>query len=658
MSMSKAKRVEFIHKNIRMLKGDKGTLDTDRMEAYQYYRADKKIVDAGEGRSQATTTDLQDTIEWIKPSLLEIFAGGDDIVNLQPVGPEDVEPVKKQNVLVNHQLRVKNAWFDIFYDLLHDALLQKIGVVKYQWHRKHDSVEKEFVGLTDREFAAELQDEQASIVEGTHTSQDVGLDDLTGLPVQEHDVTIRYAVTDEYPLIEAVPPEEFGFPLDVARIKDAYFVYHRTRMKRYDFIRKYGKAALKKALAEPEASTQLDDTGVRYERYADLGGVTFVQDEKTKDVYVYECYYYEPDTGKARVTRIVGDQVLMDEDNPYKRPPFVVFSALRLSHRVCGQSMHDVLRDIQRIRTSLLRQIMDFTYFVNNGMLLVDPTKLVMLDDIKNNNRPGALIRTIGDPGGAVVPLNKGNMSPEVFAFHEFMLKERDYHSGVTRSFQGVNPDILNKTWRGQREQVYQASQRITLMARIIAEDLVKPLVTEIVNMNLMFLDRDVAIRYLGDWVEITPDNIVGRFDVIVNVGLGTTEKATTVQEMQQLLNLYAQMLGSGAQVVTSENVYNAMAELLRAMGYKNVDDFVTNPQLSQAIQALIQAVAPMAQGNPQLAPIIQRVMMLVGGRPEQVTGQTARTGEGQTVAEQPQISAQPMQLPVSASAEMPDYFG
>jgi len=42
-----------------------------------------------EGRSSFVDTTVQDSIEWIKPSLMRVFASGDEIVKFNPVGPEE-----------------------------------------------------------------------------------------------------------------------------------------------------------------------------------------------------------------------------------------------------------------------------------------------------------------------------------------------------------------------------------------------------------------------------------------------------------------------------------------------------------------------------------------------------------------------------------------
>src|SRR5437660_1025157 len=66
-------------------------LSDERATALSYYMGDMaKDMPAPEGRSQAVSTDVADTIEGLMPPLMDIFAGGDDVVRFDPVGPQDV----------------------------------------------------------------------------------------------------------------------------------------------------------------------------------------------------------------------------------------------------------------------------------------------------------------------------------------------------------------------------------------------------------------------------------------------------------------------------------------------------------------------------------------------------------------------------------------
>jgi len=70
--------------------GYSDTISEQREKAMEYYYA-LPFGNEVEGRSQFVDSTVQDTIEWIKPSLMRIFASGDEMVKFSPHGPEDVE---------------------------------------------------------------------------------------------------------------------------------------------------------------------------------------------------------------------------------------------------------------------------------------------------------------------------------------------------------------------------------------------------------------------------------------------------------------------------------------------------------------------------------------------------------------------------------------
>ena len=83
-----------------------------------------------EGRSSVVSTDVMDTIEWIMPQLMRIFASGDNVVEFEPVGPEDEEAdIHTQATdYVNHIFYSDNEGFKVLYTWFKDALITRTGL--------------------------------------------------------------------------------------------------------------------------------------------------------------------------------------------------------------------------------------------------------------------------------------------------------------------------------------------------------------------------------------------------------------------------------------------------------------------------------------------------------------------------------------------------
>jgi hypothetical protein len=644
--------LEYCLKNIKDIYDDMSTLNNEKEDAFRFYRGDADIVPYTDGSSKVTTKDLQDLIEWAMPSLLDIFTSDTEVISLKPQGLEDTEAVRNQDVLINYQIKSQNPWFKIVNSVVRDGLMLRTGAVKVTWGKEVVELEKSYEDLTDEEYFSKLQEDNIEVVSHKEEIEQEEVVDMFGIvqvpSLKSHDLTLKYRFEREMPKIVPIMSENIGFPIDTCDIEDAKFVYCKVLMPKYEFTEKYGKekADLVNATLKDLEGNTWKGHPVTQQRYEDLGGLANFFYDKTRDEYiVYECYYRNRDTGKPWVTVLCGEEILSDEENKYGSPPFEIFSPILDAHRVIGQSFYDLIVEIQKQRTMLVRQIMNNVYKSNNGRFFVDPSR-INLNDLANSTKPFSIVRTIGDPSSAVMPEPNTPLSPFTFNLLEMINMEKDYHSGVPRAFQGVNKEEFNKTWRGQAQQVQQASMRINLIARIFAETFLVPLVKRLVKYNIQFMEKKTAIRVLNTFVEITPDNILGFPDVIVNVGVGNADKQQTILYMQQLLGIYAQASKAGSPVVTSDNVYAAMRELVKAMGYRNIDDFVTNPQLVQKLNSLMVYFKNMAQQaiqmGMQIPPEVGQLYMDVERTLN--VGQQAQQIEQGGGGEQSPQPAQPMQ--------------
>src|SRR5579862_6976113 len=137
----------------------------ERADAMDYYLGDmNKDMPAPEGRSHAVSTDVADTIEGLMPSLMEIFAGGDEVVKFEPVGPEDVAAAEQETDYVNHVFMQVNPGFLILYSFVKDALLSKVGVVKVWWETRTLEERETYYDLTDDAFSLLVADPDIEII--------------------------------------------------------------------------------------------------------------------------------------------------------------------------------------------------------------------------------------------------------------------------------------------------------------------------------------------------------------------------------------------------------------------------------------------------------------------------------------------------------------
>src|SRR6266699_1245925 len=129
-------------------------LAQERADAMDYYLGNmEKDMPAQDGRSRAISTDVADTIEGLMPSLMDIFAGSDEVVRFEPVGPADEAAASQETDYVNHVFMQQNPGFMILYSFIKDALLSKVGIAKVWWEEREEESRETYYELTDDQFA-------------------------------------------------------------------------------------------------------------------------------------------------------------------------------------------------------------------------------------------------------------------------------------------------------------------------------------------------------------------------------------------------------------------------------------------------------------------------------------------------------------------------
>jgi len=606
------------------------TLNTHHVEAMKYYEANE--LDLGEKRkdgvSKTVIPTLSDAINWAMPLMVDIFAANDESCYIKPRGGEDSRKTEKLSVLVDYQTRVKNNWFLFCHDWIQDAMISRIGFAKYQWQKDTQVIDKFYPKLTSDELHAKVNAPDVEVIEhAERLIRPPTIDPTTGMElepaVKEHDVKLRYTIEDEYPLIEAISRENIGILSDIQNIKNAEFICHKVSYSKGTFIKKFTKAVFDKVEKLKEnLETHLGTSEVEAQRFENVGGASFVYDEKNGKYNVYECYYDNIKTGEPWITKLIGNEVLASEKNEYDYPPFEAIAAFRQAHKLIGYSFHDLLKKFQELSTALMRNLLNNIYMNNQGRYVVDSSGRVNLDDFKNNNVPGGLIRVKnGNLQDAVMPLIPAQLQPWAFELYERVERLIEYRSGIPRAYKGIDVGTIHKTFRGQSQQISQASQIIKMMARLIGEMGFVPLIKDIIRLDQKFLQKKTIVRVLNEDVEITPEDVIQQADVVINIGIGTNNKDMVVMQMQQLLGIFKMIAQAKIPVITAQNVYHTLGELIKAMGFKNKSDFITDPKFLVAVQELVMGLmkyAPALAGMgvpipPELSTALQKVMLNIG---------------------------------------------
>lgn len=622
-----------------------GDLSKKREEALRFYNGEL-YGNEEEGRSQVVTTEVQETVEWILPSLLKIFTASDKAVEFDPERPNDEEAAQQATDTVNYVFYRQNDGFLTLYSFFKDALIQKNGYVKVYYEKKKSSRKESYQGLTQIQLQMLLASEGVELLSATSYPDPTApqpavmpgaVAGALGQPMVPNLYDVQIQITEEKGkcCVVPIPPEEMRVStrLNTVTLQDSPFTAHVCE-KTISELKEMGFDTDKLDLEGYEDSN-VELTGewsARHEfgeenlyRAADE-----VDDPSMRKVWVTEAYLrvdYDGD-GIAELRKVIKTGRTVLENEEVDVVPFAAITPIVNTHRHFGKSVAELVMDLQLIKSTLWRQTLDNVYLTN-------APRMAVLSDAQGNAsanledlltvRPGGIVREYAP--GAVRPLEVPFMGQHGLQMMEYTDSVRENRTGVTRYNQGADANSLNKTAHGISQIMSASQQRIELIARIFAETGVKALFKLILHCLSTYSDKAMTIRLRDEFVEVDPRAWSNGFDMTINVGLGTGNKDQQLMHLQQIGQAQFAMLQAGLPIVTPENIYKAQAKIVENAGFKNVEDFWTDPNASP------DPSKPQPPKPPD--------PMMVKMQQEQQMAQQKMQMEAQAAQQQAQIDAQ-----------------
>lgn len=578
----------------------------ERDESLRFYLGEP-FGNEVEGQSQVISRDVMDTIEWIMPSLMEMFHGSDQAVEFEPVGPEDEEYSEQATDLVNHIYLKDNNGFLLTYTALKDGLLQNLGVVKHWCETETKVSEESYTDLAESDLADLVMDDEVQVVE-QDSREEMIADPMSGMPVPVtlYDVKIKRTTEQKRFLVQNVQPEEFVFEPRMRSLDDKGFMAHVTTMRRSELIEAGYDDDVVRALPA-YAGDREDMTGdrdTRYEREDALDDGDVPTDPSMDEIEVAECVVwidYDGDgIAERRKILVAGNEHVVLDNVALEEDLFTVWSPIILPHSLAGLSVADTVKDLQYIKSTLWRQMLDGLYLTNNPTKIVhDPTgEDVNYDDLLSPTIPGKVYRTKG--AGIITPQVQQWPGAQSFPMLEYLDRVREQRAGVSQNQMGINPDLLqNQTATAVNQAMTAAQARIGLIARIFAEQFMRRLFRALLRLVVRYQDKERTIRLRSEWVPIDPRSWNADMDVTTNVGLGTGNKDAQMAILSQVLMAQKEALAAGGLgMVTPKQIYNTLKKMTAVAGFPSADPYFVDPESQEG-----QMLAQQAQQNQQPDP-------------------------------------------------------
>jgi len=563
-----------------------------RERASAYYEG-SPLGNEEEGRSQIVMREVADVVDSVKPSLMRIFAGGDTVVDYEPVTSEDEEAAAQATDYVNFVFNQDNPGYQITYNAITDALIRKTGIFVWYPDTSYDVKEESYMGLTNEQAMMLEQDGEVEILEAEHIIEQ----DEYGVAVDKINMRIRRTRKDVRIRVESVPCEEFICSVDAIDEDNATLIGRRKMATVSELV----------AMGYPlELVTEYGGVGDAFdnnlERFQRNPALSRFDDDNSMDraanrVLYVEAYIKVDKDGDGiaelrKVCTIGGNYKVVHEEMVTERP-IALICPFPEPHTLIGSSLADKVMDIQRMKTGVMRNMMDsLAQSIHPRTAVVE--NQVNLEDVMNVET-GAIIRM--KQAGAVTPFATPFVGAAAQGVLDYLDQIKTARTGISQASRGLDADTLsNQTATGVAATVSASQDSVELIARNFAETGIKRLFKGLLKAIIQYQDKPRMIRLRGKWVEVDPRTWNAAMDARVNVALGRGtegQKLAMLMQVKQAQETIVQAMGPANPLVGLPEYRNTLDQILTLAGFKDTSRFFKEVDEQQAAQMMAASQKP-----------------------------------------------------------------
>jgi hypothetical protein len=414
-------------------------------------------------------------------------------------------------------------------------------------------------------------------------------------PVYDH-AMVEFEVVKPLIKVEGVPPEEMRLDRYARNFKNSRIVGHQRIVPvdqliamgyDRDMCMEHIQTSESAFTTEPQLrnpgrfmGTRLGD-GVKY-------GEWYVKIDRDGD-----------GVPELRYICTFGDENKVVSDDYANRVKFAVFGCDPISHTIIGDSLADYTEDIQRIKTNMMRAILDSAAESINPKTVINEL-MVTVDDALNDDL-GAVIRTRGDPSASVMFTNTPFLGQQAMPVVEMLNDQLQRRTGLSDAAKGLDPKALqSSTMLGVEAVINGAQERIELVARVLCETGFKDLFSGLYNEICENPNQQRTLKIRGKFVPYDTSTFDSTLDVEVNPNLGKGSdmvRMLALNQIKQDQQLLVTQMGLNNPICGVMEMLNTQTDMLALANIKNVSRYfkTPNPMQLQAMQSAPKAPDPMA---------------------------------------------------------------
>ena len=571
--------------------------------AQKYYNGGSDLPKV-KGRSNVVSTAVRDAVRNSRPSLLRIFLHADTIVEYVPNNAMSAPLAHQQSKYVNNLFFRCNG-YKALYDAMQNAMLKKLGVIKFWWDDSEKVDYRYLSNVPQDEIERISQQPNMEVVEQEETGAVFLSPDGTPIPLFTATVAVMRQAGQI--CLENVPLEEFFIDENATCIADARVVGHRRNMRVGDVVAMGIDYEELEDLDgyEPEDSGGTGEANLRrgYQRATE----TTSKDPMMKHVLLTEAYarFDYDGIGVPQLYKFLlgGTSYKLLDFERCQQVPFGVLNIDPEPGTIWGKSLFDIMVQEQDTMTSLLRATCDNAHLSNNRRLAVHE-QLVNMDDVMNN-AIGAPIRVRA--AGQIQEIGTQSTISSMLPLLQYLKQDAETKVGVTGAAMGIDHDALQSTTREAAVNTIQLSQgQIEVMARNIAEGLTV-VFNGLLKLSMWHMDRQQVMESNGAYIPVDQAQFDPTMYMRPNVGLGTRQKEEKMMGLQGVLSQQKEIIaqfGPMNPIAGLPQIMNTLEDITKLHGLNDVTRYFAplTPEAGQQLQQIMQQAAENQPPDPATA--------------------------------------------------------
>lgn len=540
-------------------------------EAWEYFYGNLPAP-VSQGSSRWVDRTVWEAVNGTLQDIINVFCTGDEAVRFVADNEADSDAADVATKLVNQIILRDNPGYNVISSAAQECLVTRNSFIKFYWNEETTNQSEEAEGIDPEALTAYVQG-----------LEDGGLQNIEIFTTENEDGTIdakvNYTQTIKRVKVEYVPSEQIFVDEHATSFADAQYFCHRVRKSKEELLAMgFPKDEIESFndWTDPMDTTQTTVAWSRTDWRQDIDNDIGTQvDDIASMVWVYEHYIRTglfDNNKEAKLYQVIqaGEHILHYEE--VTSIPFVTFCPYPIPGSFYGQSVYDITKDIQDLRTALIRGYIDNVNNANYGRY----TAIVGAYDRRSllDNRPGGVVEMERPDAVNLFPYHSlPNGIEGLIGLTEDIKEQR---TGVTKLGMGINPDVFknDNAYATVGLMMNAAQNRLRMVCRNIANNGMVELMRGVYNLIRENGEVPIEVQTPRGMIKIDPKQLPPRTNLEVVVAISPTEKAERAQKLISLKQLIAADQGL-APLFTMEQDRYMTAQIFELMGIKDVHNYL-----------------------------------------------------------------------------------